>query len=416
MRARSRSTGISGRPPAPAICCHASRWTLARRRGPRAGRPAAGPGAAASGPAGAAASARTSPARRRSRRARPWRRSRRRGRRGGCRRPRAGTPRGCRGTRPTESSTSPQSAPRSACGRLASANTSCMVCSSACRPPWLSRLVMSRARDRLLGGARCARRTTGRSPRCVDQAPSAAASVSCSRRASWTRCRSSAGELVAAHAAPARSAGAVGCPARRWPPAPGRPRRPTARAPRAGPAACSTSVARRSTQRLLELGRVGLLRPGVPRSRAAPNSLRHPPPVARAVVGVEDQVAQADAVEPGEHGVDGRPLLGDEQHPLALAREAGDEVGDGLRLAGAGRALDDEVRAGADRVDRGLLGRVRVEDEQLVRPGRRRRASPAPTSARRASAPGSPASAATTSWSASESPWAARSATIGSLA
>ena len=32
------------------------------------------------------------------------------------------------------------------------------------------------------------------------------------------------------------------------------------------------------------------------------------------------------------------------------------------------------------------------------------------------SAPGSPASAATTSWLASSSPWAARSATIGSFA
>ena len=44
----------------------------------------------------------------------------------------------------------------------------------------------------------------------------------------------------------------------------------------------------------------------------------------------------------------------------------GDEVGDGLALAGAGRPLDDEVGAGADRVDGGHLGGVGIEDEVLM--------------------------------------------------
>ena len=88
--------------------------------------------------------------------------------------------------------------------------------------------------------------------------------------------------------------------------------------------------------------------------------------VRRAVVRVEHEVAEAEPVEPAEDGVDGGALLGDEERRLALGRERGDEVDDGLRLAGAGWSLDDEVGTGSDGVDRRVLRRVGVEDEVLV--------------------------------------------------
>ena len=81
---------------------------------------------------------------------------------------------------------------------------------------------------------------------------------------------------------------------------------------------------------------------------------------------VEHEVAQADPVEPADDGVDGRALLGDEQHPLAVGRQGGDEVGDGLRLAGAGRAVHDEVRPRAHRLDGLLLAAVGVEHEHVA--------------------------------------------------
>ena len=43
--------------------------------------------------------------------------------------------------------------------------------------------------------------------------------------------------------------------------------------------------------------------------------------------------------------VDGGPLLAHEEHPPALGDQVGDEVGDGLALAGAGRPLDDDAVA-----------------------------------------------------------------------
>ena len=91
----------------------------------------------------------------------------------------------------------------------------------------------------------------------------------------------------------------------------------------------------------------------------------HPAAVGGAVVQVEHQVVEPDRGQPGQHGVDRRPLLGDEQRALAGRGEAGDQVGDGLRLAGARRPLDDQVRAGQDGVHDGLLGRVGVQHEVL---------------------------------------------------
>ena len=52
--------------------------------------------------------------------------------------------------------------------------------------------------------------------------------------------------------------------------------------------------------------------------------------VGHAVVGIEDEVAQAESVEPPEDRVDGGALLRDEEGGLALGRERGDQVGDGL--------------------------------------------------------------------------------------
>ena len=82
------------------------------------------------------------------------------------------------------------------------------------------------------------------------------------------------------------------------------------------------------------------------RSRPVDELARHPPAAVRSGVQVEHEVAQAHPVEPADDGVDGRPLLGDEEHPLAVGGERGDQVGDGLRLAGAGRA---RARRGASR-------------------------------------------------------------------
>jgi hypothetical protein len=65
------------------------------------------------------------------------------------------------------------------------------------------------------------------------------------------------------------------------------------------------------------------------------------------VVQVEGEHAHADGVQAPRHDVQGGPLLGDEQHPLALGDRTREQVGDGLRLAGAGRALQHEGAAGA---------------------------------------------------------------------
>ncbi len=92
-----------------------------------------------------------------------------------------------------------------------------------------------------------------------------------------------------------------------------------------------------------------------------------PAAVAGAVVQVEHEVVEADGRQAREHGVDRGALLGHEQRAPTGRRQAGDEVGDRLRLAGAGRSLDDEVRAGEHGVDHGLLRGVGVEHEVLGR-------------------------------------------------
>ncbi len=75
-------------------------------------------------------------------------------------------------------------------------------------------------------------------------------------------------------------------------------------------------------------------------------------------LGIMDQaaeVAEAALAEPGIDHVDGRPLLADEKHALAAGDIIGDQIGDRLRFAGAGRALDDVAAAGPGLFDRRCL-------------------------------------------------------------
>ena len=68
--------------------------------------------------------------------------------------------------------------------------------------------------------------------------------------------------------------------------------------------------------------------------------------------------------------LEGGHLLGDEQHATAPVHGAGDDVGDGLRLAGPGRALNDQVLAGHDLLDGDGLGAVGVGDVDQLGEGK----------------------------------------------
>ena len=73
------------------------------------------------------------------------------------------------------------------------------------------------------------------------------------------------------------------------------------------------------------------------------------------------ELAEPDLVEPALDHLERRHLLGDEQHGPAGMHRGRDQIGDGLRLAGPGRALDDQVLAGARRLERLRLRGIRVE-------------------------------------------------------
>src|SRR4051794_40249051 len=60
-------------------------------------------------------------------------------------------------------------------------------------------------------------------------------------------------------------------------------------------------------------------------------------------VEIQDDVPEADAIESIQDGVDRRTLLCNEQHPLATGSERRDQVGDGLALPGAWRAVNDKI-------------------------------------------------------------------------
>ena len=89
-------------------------------------------------------------------------------------------------------------------------------------------------------------------------------------------------------------------------------------------------------------------------------------------VQLEAEVAEAGAGEPALHHLERGLLLGDEQHALAGDQRLGDQVGDRLRLAGAGRALQHERPTVGGGQDRGELARVAVERREQL--GQRQRA------------------------------------------
>ena len=96
-------------------------------------------------------------------------------------------------------------------------------------------------------------------------------------------------------------------------------------------------------------------------------------------VQVEHEGAEAHRIEPGFHHVECRLFLRHEQHGFAQVKAVGDHVGDGLGLAGAGRAFQHKAAAlagghdgfqlrpvGGDGQRQGFLGNVDVSDVGVV--------------------------------------------------
>ena len=76
------------------------------------------------------------------------------------------------------------------------------------------------------------------------------------------------------------------------------------------------------------------------------------------VVQIERVREQPDLPEAMPDHIQGGALLRDEQHPAALGQLVGQDVGDRLRLPGAGRTLENEAVTGPGRGDRPGLGPV----------------------------------------------------------
>ena len=89
------------------------------------------------------------------------------------------------------------------------------------------------------------------------------------------------------------------------------------------------------------------------------------------VVNEAAEVMQAFLLEPEVDDVDGGAFFADEEDAFSAGGEVGDEVGDGLAFAGAGRALDDDGFAFATGGDGARLGGVAVDDVVAVGEGRR---------------------------------------------
>ena len=88
------------------------------------------------------------------------------------------------------------------------------------------------------------------------------------------------------------------------------------------------------------------------------------------LVGVQLQAQRTEAarLQPVVHDVQRRSLLGHEQHRLFVARGDGDDVGDGLRLAGSRRSLHHQVAPAAGGGDHLGLAGVRVQ--HVAKPAR----------------------------------------------
>ena len=83
-------------------------------------------------------------------------------------------------------------------------------------------------------------------------------------------------------------------------------------------------------------------------------------------VQLQHEVAKARAGESRFHHLEGREFLGHEQHLLAFADGCCDEIGDGLRFAGAGRAFDHAAMAVENIDERAVLGTVGVVHQRQV--------------------------------------------------
>nr|WP_257909644.1 hypothetical protein [Janibacter limosus] len=77
---------------------------------------------------------------------------------------------------------------------------------------------------------------------------------------------------------------------------------------------------------------------------------------------VDEQVLEPSLLEVLDDGLDGRCLLGEQEHAAALARRLGDDRGDEAGDARAGRGIDIEVLPRGDPVEDGLLVGGDVED------------------------------------------------------
>ena len=98
------------------------------------------------------------------------------------------------------------------------------------------------------------------------------------------------------------------------------------------------------------------------------NVLGHGGFVDVAGVEIEAVIREANGGETLVHGVQGRRFLGAEQHFLSFGQEMGDQIGDGLALARAGRAAQDEAGALVGRgYRRGLVGIGRQHRQQFAR-------------------------------------------------
>ena len=85
------------------------------------------------------------------------------------------------------------------------------------------------------------------------------------------------------------------------------------------------------------------------------------------VVDEAAQLIEALLAKAMEDDIDGGTFFADKEHALPEGNIVGDEVGDGLRFARSGRALNDETLAGACSCDGSGLRGIRRDDEMLLR-------------------------------------------------
>ena len=88
--------------------------------------------------------------------------------------------------------------------------------------------------------------------------------------------------------------------------------------------------------------------------------------VSLVAVEFEAGVADAGRIEPALNHLERSHLLGHEQDSLPVTNSGRDNIGDGLALAGPGRALDDHIAPAANLVHGQGLAAVTVDDVQHV--------------------------------------------------